>query len=63
MKRFRPTKKSEALALAFLAFCGWLLFLLAFFAVPGHVKKPFNWGFGPQWRCDAQAMEPSCVAK
>jgi hypothetical protein len=65
MKRFHPTKKSEAIALAFLAFCGWLLLLVAIFSVPSKLsKRPFNYGFGPGWSCDTQdSMEPTCVVK
>lgn len=68
MTRWRPTKKSEAIALALLAFCGFLLLLIAIFSVPGPARKPFNWGFGPQWHCNAEGivlrqMRPPPVAR
>ena len=63
MTRRRPTKKSEAIALAFLAFCGFLLLLVAIFTVPGPTKTPFNWGFGPGWHCNDQGIGPTCFYK
>lgn len=58
----RPTKKGEKITLAILAACGLLLLSLAFFTRPG-AKGPFNWGFGPQWSCNAQGIEPACLHK
>ena len=60
MRPRQPTKKSEAIALAFLALCGLLLLLVAVFSVPEPAKDAFNWGFGPVWSCNAQGIEPSC---
>ena len=64
MRLRRPGKNGDKAAIIFLA-----VFVLAILSMPfltpvlPVISRSFNWGFGSDWHCTKDSIEPICQRK